>query len=264
MNFASFLDTAAGPSNMPRQAPSPSAPTGPNGNPNATNGAGVPLVNGLPSGGLQTDMNHLWTVVQHLSQLLEENRAQAAAVQSGVQALALRGVDEGAGSGGAVGSSREGEGEEGSNGVPSPLQTLTTQLTTAQSRILALNTTNTALRDLLTDYENAITLLLDKLRPYAYNQTQTVLSLHKHYQELLDKERSAAMQVRLEHADWQAGLGRVAEYARAALANQNEADLPLRKEIKELKEENRVLRRLAGWKEREESGDEGEGQEGKM
>ncbi|KAK1913705.1 hypothetical protein P3342_006948 [Pyrenophora teres f. teres] len=37
---------------------------------------GVPMVNGLPSGGQQTDMNHLWAVVQQLSQLLEENKAQ--------------------------------------------------------------------------------------------------------------------------------------------------------------------------------------------
>jgi hypothetical protein len=137
---------------------------------------------------------------------------------------------------------------------------LTTQLSTAQKDISDLTASNTALTNLITDYENALTLLLDKLRPYAYNQTQAMLSLHKHYQELIDKERAASMQVRLEHAEWQAGLGRVAEYARLALKAQNEAGLPAKTKINELREENRVLRRLAGWdpKADENSDDENE------
>lgn len=64
------------------------------------------------------------------------------------------------------------------------------------------------------------------------------------------------MQLRLEHAEWQAGLGRVAEYARAALKTQTGAEEPLVRECKSLKEENRVLRRLAGWEEPESSSDE--------
>jgi hypothetical protein len=113
----------------------------------------------------------------------------------------------------------------------------------------------------LTDYENALTLLLDKLRPYAYNQTQAILSLHKHYNGLLDQERATSMQLRLEHAEWQAGLGRVADYARGALATSGEVERGLKGEIRELREENRVLRRLAGWEERPggESSDEEEG-----
>jgi hypothetical protein len=64
------------------------------------------------------------------------------------------------------------------------------------------------------------------------------------------------MQLRLEHADWQAGLGRVADFARSALKGQSQAERPLRAEIKELREENRVLRRLAGWEEKADSSDE--------
>lgn len=68
------------------------------------------------------------------------------------------------------------------------------------------------------------------------------------------------MQLRLEHAEWQEGLGRVAEYAREALRGQSETDRPFVRENKELKEENRVLRRLAGWEERADSSDEDEGE----
>lgn len=67
------------------------------------------------------------------------------------------------------------------------------------------------------------------------------------------------MQLRLEHAEWQAGLGRVADYARGSLNAQAESERSLRSEIKGLKEENRVLRRLAGWEEKpDDSSDEDE------
>lgn len=56
---------------------------------------GIPMVNGLPSGGQQTDMNHLWSVVQQLSQMLEENRAQTAGIVNGVQAIQARAAEEG-------------------------------------------------------------------------------------------------------------------------------------------------------------------------
>jgi hypothetical protein len=98
--------------------------------------------------------------------------------------------------------------------------------------------------------------LLNKLRPYAYSQTTQILALHKHYQRLLEEERGVSMQLRLEHAEWQAGLGRVAEYARGALEAKSEGEASLLREIRELREENRVLRRLAGWEARE--GDEEE------
>ena len=60
-----------------------------------SNGMGIPMVNGLPSGGQQTDMNHLWTVVQQLSQLLEENRAQTQGIVNGVHAIQARAAEDG-------------------------------------------------------------------------------------------------------------------------------------------------------------------------
>lgn len=56
---------------------------------------GIPLVNGLPSGGQQTDMNHLWNVVQQLSQVLEDNKAQTLGIVNGVQAIQQRAAEEG-------------------------------------------------------------------------------------------------------------------------------------------------------------------------
>jgi hypothetical protein len=66
------------------------------------------------------------------------------------------------------------------------------------------------------------------------------------------------MALRLEHAEWQAGLSRVADNARSAMRAQGEVEEELRGRCKELGEENRVLRRMVGWEEREGSEDEGE------
>lgn len=220
-------------------------------------------------------MNYLWGVVQQLSQMLEENRAQTAGIMNGMQAIQARAAEEGG-----LGQLAMSNGEISGPAEPTtcmmreqePMLTFTTaaarlaenlqlqsSLSNAQSRVSSLTSQNSAMASLLTDYENSITMLLDKLRPYAYNQTQAIISLHKHYQGLLDQERSVSVQLRLEHSEWQAGLGRVAEYARGALAAQDGSERAFRSEIAALKEENRVLRRLAGWEEK--SDDSGEEEE---
>lgn len=83
-----------------------------------------------------------------------------------------------------------------------------------------------------------------------------MLAIHKHYQSLLEQERNTSMQLRLEHAEWQAGLGKVSDLARKALNEKSETEAPLVAEIKDLKEENRILRRLVGWEEKDDSSDE--------
>jgi len=75
---------------QPRAPPSPS-PLQPGG----AQQNGIPMVNGLPSGGQQTDMNHLWAVVQQLSQVLEDNKAQTAGIVNGVNAVRARAAEEG-------------------------------------------------------------------------------------------------------------------------------------------------------------------------
>ncbi|KAF1945924.1 hypothetical protein EJ02DRAFT_368253 [Clathrospora elynae] len=277
MNNYSFLDASAQQQqhqqqqpNLPRPPPSPSHSQAGSIASSQMNGGvqnGVPMVNGLPSGGQQTDMNHLWAVVQQLSQLLEENKAQTRGIVEGVSAIQGRAALEDVGGevgGGSRGLSFGGMGMREVNGELTAatriaeLNNLQSQLSTAQNTISSLTSTNTSLSTLLTDYESALTLLLDKLRPYAYSQTSAILALHKHYQTLLDQERSTSMALRLEHAEWQAGLARVAENARGALRGMGEVEEGLRGRCKELGEENRVLRGMVGWEKREGSDDEEE------
>jgi hypothetical protein len=112
MNNYSFLSSDSNPNNnpnlpsnmqqnmQPRAPPSPSPSPSPsqNGSQHNGNGAqqnGIPMVNGLPSGGQQTDMNHLWAVVQQLSQVLEDNKQQTLGIVNGVNAVRARAAEEG-------------------------------------------------------------------------------------------------------------------------------------------------------------------------
>lgn len=85
MNSA-YIDTSNGMANsLPRQSSNPGSGHQPNGS------GGMPnLVNGLLSGGHQTDMNHLWQVVQQLSDVLQENRNQTANIMNSVQQIQVR------------------------------------------------------------------------------------------------------------------------------------------------------------------------------
>lgn len=110
MNNFSFLESAQQQAqqqqqhNQSRPPPSPSHSQAGSIAASQVNGGGqngVPMVNGLPSGGQQTDMNHLWAVVQQLSQLLEENKAQTRGIVEGVAAIQGRAALE---EGGEVGA----------------------------------------------------------------------------------------------------------------------------------------------------------------
>ena len=102
MNNFSFLESsqqqqAQQQHNQNRPPPSPSHSQAGSIAGSQVNGGGqngVPMVNGLPSGGQQTDMNHLWAVVQQLSQLLEENKAQTRGIVEGVAAIQGRAAQE--------------------------------------------------------------------------------------------------------------------------------------------------------------------------
>lgn len=114
------------------------------------------------------------------------------------------------------------------------------------------------MQTLLTDYENGISMCLDKLRPFAQQHTSALNAQKAHYLNLIEEERRQNLELRLEHQRWQQGLGKVAEHAREALKAQSEAELPWIERLAGLKAENRTLRRLCGLPIGEESDDEEE------
>ncbi|KAJ9638922.1 hypothetical protein H2199_006783 [Coniosporium tulheliwenetii] len=253
MSFPSFLDGSSSgnmPSpGLPRQAPSPAPGS------LQSNGIGpgsIPIVNGLPSAGNATDMAHLWDVVTDLATQLEHNRAETAHLVSSISQLQARAAAEGASptlaqANGAISSSQS----------AAEIVNLQTQLSSAQSHISDLESSNAALQNLVQDYESSLARTLDMLRPYAFQHSEAIVALHAHYNALLDAERKANADLRIDHAEWQAGLAKAAEWARLALREYNDGTLSYVRKVKALKEENRVLRKQAGWPEGSDSEDEG-------
>lgn len=135
---------------------------------------------------------------------------------------------------------------------------LTNQLTTAQSRISDLTTQSHNQDNLLTTYEASLQEITARLRQYAYDQQSHTISLHAHYNRLLEQSRNETVQAQLVHQAWQAGLGRLAEGVREAYQGVEESAAGPRRKIAALKSENRTLRKMVGWEEAEDdsSGDE--------
>ncbi|KAL0254575.1 hypothetical protein SLS55_010053 [Diplodia seriata] len=252
-----YIDATNGMANsLPRQPPAPGSGHQPNGS------GGMPnLVNGLLSGGHQTDMNHLWQVVQQLSDVLQENRSQTANIMNSVQQIQARAAQEGTSP--TIAQVNGDLAAATSRQQAAELNNLRASLQAAHGTAASLDAQNAALRGLVQDYETSLALVVEKLRPYAHQQHDAMLALHAHYNALLERERQANLELRLDHQDWQAGLGRVAQYARHALKESADAGLGYERKIRELKAENRMLRRLANWEEVSDSDEEEEEEERK-
>lgn len=136
------------------------------------------------------------------------------------------------------------------------IASLQSQLSAANRQNVSLESDNAALASLVHQHEQALELILEKIRPFAYTHAQALNAQKAHYTALLEQERQQNLELRLEHQEWQAGMGRVAEYARLAFRHANDRGLPCVRRIAALKNERRLLRRLAGWEEAVDSSDE--------
>ncbi|KAF2231725.1 hypothetical protein EV356DRAFT_471239, partial [Viridothelium virens] len=248
-NYFNSSDMA---NSVPRQAPSP----GPQHQTNGIGGNSIASLNNsvLPAG-QQADMNHLWGVVEQLSQILADNRAQTANIVNSVQQIQSRAVANGASP--TIASLNH---DLQNSGSAQQLSHLTQELTQLQNSHASLQHSHAALLALLTSHETLLdTHILPQLRRYAHSHTLAITSLHAHYQRLLEDERQQNLELRLEHQKWQEGLGRVNRWARLALreSGEEEGRRKERQRLGRLREENRVLRGLVGWEARgEESEDE--------
>ncbi|OQO06768.1 hypothetical protein B0A48_08556 [Cryoendolithus antarcticus] len=128
------------------------------------------------------------------------------------------------------------------------LTTLRRSLSEATARIAALQNTATEHARLQSLYEDTLTEATERIRNYVYAQNEHLLAVHKHYTELLAQARDETLTAQRVHSDWQAGLGRLNEEMRKVVKSREEEGAgPWRKKVGALREENAVLRRLAGW-----------------
>jgi hypothetical protein len=120
------------------------------------------------------------------------------------------------------------------------------QLHVSESRAGQLQSRNAATWVLLAEHEAALSTLVEKLRPFVSQHESALHAQKAHYLHLLDQERTANLELRLEIARLQEGLGRALASARAALDAQEEKERPWRRKVAALTAENRVLSAICG------------------
>jgi len=241
-------------SNPPqRQSPSPVPSQIP------VNGAAMASgMNGGPGSlsqpGHHMDLNHLWNMVQQLSEALAEQRSKTAEIVGGVERLQARGLVETSPVSGAV----QTNGHHPPLDMAAEIAELRRENARKDELLEKTVTENVEMRQLLDLYEGELTKVVEKLRPYAYQHAQALNAQKAHYTQLLEAERQANLELRLVQQEWQRRLGTVGEWTRKAFSENNEGRLALYRKIAGLKRQNQVLRRLAGWEEELDSEDEEE------
>jgi hypothetical protein len=267
----------------------------PNGNPprQAPNAQGQQQMNGIngpthwPNVGAQADMNVLWEYIQNLSQMHEGIRAQTQHVLNGVQQIQARAAqDDGSPTGTAQvngvnngmiqpsnGPAQDGSDRNRANNSrvtdlthtnTAEIARLQNELSTANNTVDELSTHVSKLQSLNQDYESSLTLLMEKLRPFAQQHNQALLAQKAHYLRLIEDERQQNLELRLEQSRWQESLGRLNENLRCALIAQTAGESPFLKKISALKAENASLRRMCGAPKLEDSDEEEEDEDERL
>nr|OQO32245.1 hypothetical protein B0A51_00493 [Rachicladosporium sp. CCFEE 5018] len=218
-----------------------------NGAANAGMYAATAGINGMPAAGHHSDMQTLMQNMETLSGWLQQNREDFLRVQEGLEQVERRNARYPPGL--PALPVVNGDSAQSPQAEETPtLTTLRRSLSEATARIAALQNTATEHARLQSLYEDTLTEATERIRNYVYAQNEHLLAVHKHYTELLAQARDETLTAQRVHSDWQAGLGRLNEEMRKVVKSREEEGAgPWRKKVGALREENAVLRRLAGW-----------------
>lgn len=101
--------------------------------------------------------------------------------------------------------------------------------------------------DLVENLMNSMENIAERVRPYTHNMHQNLLSWHKYYSELLQKERDENLAMRLDNDNRMASLGRLSRNFSLLRNVLTDGDLSAITEITFLKGQVRFFRRMAGF-----------------
>ncbi|KAG9683319.1 hypothetical protein KCU95_g11690, partial [Aureobasidium melanogenum] len=214
----------------------------------ANSAAPYTLGGGMPSAGHHSDMQHIWSLVQELSSVLQQNREQYDELQDGLARAQTRPTENGVlanGDANALSLSAVSHAPHASSDVDTTA--LQAQLSDALSRITELETECKEANEVIDYAEEIVQKFKLQIGDYAHSHQSATIALHAHYNSLLETSRNETIQAQLTHQAWQASLLRLSENLRGAQAAHEEGTLPYRRRIAALKEENRILRAKAGW-----------------
>ncbi|KOC11721.1 hypothetical protein AFLA70_99g002742 [Aspergillus flavus AF70] len=239
--FSSSVDNASNASNqsnmtnVPRQSMSPAMSH----TPSQVNGAGIAGMNaGIPlNAGHQMDLHHLYDMVLELSEVLKNNRQMTQSIVSSAEEVMRRSASEGTSP-----SLQQVNGEISAARI--------TELERALAREKRLNE---VLRNeqeentkLIGEYEQAVGTMVEQIRNYCQNNNLQYLAQKRHYNNLLQNERDAHLQSRLERDHWHNQTMKCAEMIRTAYRIRcEEENVPIRV-VAGLQNEVRAYRNALG------------------
>ncbi|EAW22580.1 uncharacterized protein NFIA_012690 [Aspergillus fischeri NRRL 181] len=257
--FPNYVDNTGNSANLPnasRQSMSPAMPS-----PSTqVNGAGMPGTNaGIPmNAGHQMDLHHLYEMVLELSEVLKNNRETTKSIVSTAEEIMKRASSEGT-----TPSLQQVNGEI-SGRIPSlplsieyqkPLTVSTLAARIAElERALAkekrlveiLKQEQVENTKLIGEYEAAVGTMVEQIRNYCQNNNMNYLAQKRHYNNLLQAERDAHLESRLDRDHWHAQTMKCAEMIRTAYRLRcEEEELPIRI-VSGLQNEVRAYRNALG------------------
>ncbi|ODH38384.1 hypothetical protein ACO22_02383 [Paracoccidioides brasiliensis] len=233
-NSNTFNQPGSAMAGMSRQSPSPVP-----GTPSIQNGGGMgPMNVGMPvNAGHQMDLNHLYEMVLELSDVLKSNRDMTKGIINSTEEIMRRAAAEGNNL-----TFQQVNGEV----TAARIAELERALAREKSLVEILKREQVENTKLIGEYETAVGTMVEQIRHYCQNNNMHYLAQKRHYNNLLQAERDAHLESRLDRDNWHAKAMRCAEMIRTAYRLRcEEEEVPIRV-ISGLQNEVRAYRNALG------------------
>ncbi|KAJ6143586.1 hypothetical protein N7471_003039 [Penicillium samsonianum] len=237
-NFSGYVENSTGAMNIPnippRQTPSPSpshtSVTQINGGGMGAMGAAIPM-----NAGHQMDLHHLYEMVVELSDVLKNNRDVTKNIVANAEDIVKNGIVDSSGA----------NGQQGDN-----LTARIAELERALAKEKLVSADHKHHREenmkMIREFEAAVGVMVEQIRNYCQNNNMHYLAQKKHYNNLLQAERDAHLESRLDRDYWHAQTMKCAEMIRTAYRLKCEEDDVPTRVISGLQNEVRAYRFALG------------------
>ncbi|CAG8204644.1 unnamed protein product [Penicillium salamii] len=234
-----YYENASGAVNMAnipsRQTPSPSpsqssATTQINGGMGAM-GAGIPM-----NAGHQMDLHHLYEMVVELSDVLKNNRDVTKNIVANAEEIVRNGISD----------STSSNGQQNGDNPHARIAELERALAREKRLVAHHKHHQEENMKLVHEFENAVGIMVEQIRNYCQNNNMHYLAQKTHYNNLLQAERDAHLESRLDRDYWHAQTMKCAEMIRTAHRLSCEADETPTRVICGLQNEVRAYRFALG------------------
>ncbi|KAJ5682452.1 hypothetical protein N7462_005617 [Penicillium macrosclerotiorum] len=245
--FSAYADNSPSPNlgGIPRQSltsgiPHSSSQVNGSGAPSATGSAsGLGAMNGNMSmnAGHQMDLHHLYDMVLELSEVLKNNREVTKSIVSSAEEIMKHGNSEEASS-----AMRQVNGEISA----ARISELERALAKEKRLVEDLKREQLENTKLISEYEASVGTMVEQIRNYCQNNNMHFLYQKSHYNNLLQAERDAHLESRLDRDYWHAQTMKCAEMIRHAHRLRSEEEEPPIRVIAGLQNEVRAYRNALG------------------